>query len=223
MIYIIKHRECETPKLRGYKDLYVGDMCDYLDKDNINHLNPYISEATASYYLWKHCKDKYVGQVHYRRFLLDNGKILEYSKALEYLKEYDILFAEPYRVGNGIYNNLRSEIGNDINKQTLDKYYDILCEKEPKLRDYFNQTWFYPRNMFVCKKELFNKYCEWIFSIIIPITEQFIKEDKEINQKNKLIGYLYERLFTYWIIKNNLKVKTFEYNETSDRLPITEG
>lgn len=47
--------------------------------------------------------------------------------------------------------------------------------------------------------------------------------DKEINNKNKLLGYLFERLFTYWILKKNLKVKELEYNETMERLLVTEG
>lgn len=224
MIYIIKHRECETPKMDGYKDLYVGDMCDYLDKDNINQYNPYINELTGLYYMWKHCDDEYIGLAHYRRFLLDeNGDILTFDKAKELLNEYDFLFCERYIVGNGIYPNLRSEIGNEINQKTLDKYVDELCEIEPELREFFKNTYLYPRNMFVCRKELMDRYCEWLFPIIIPLTEQFIKEDKEINQKDRLFGYLFERLFTYYLLKNNFKIKELKCNETMDRLMATEA
>ena len=222
MIYIIKHREVDTPKLKGYKTLNVGDMYKYKNKDNINEYNGYISEITAIYYLWKNCKDDIVGQVHYRRFLLDNDEILSYDKAKELLEEYDFIFAERYVVGNGIYNNLRGEIGNEINQATLDKYYNKLIEIEPELEEYFKQTWFYPRHMYICKKELLNKYAEWLFPIILPMVEEFIEKDAEINQKQKLLGYLFERIFTYWILKNNLKVKELPYNETMDRLPVTE-
>lgn len=37
--------------------------------DNISHLNPFLSEMTAMYYLWKNCKGRhYYGLCHYRRF-----------------------------------------------------------------------------------------------------------------------------------------------------------
>lgn len=49
MIYIVKHKEVDTPKIDGYKDIYVGELCDYLDSDNINNLNNQLSELTAVY------------------------------------------------------------------------------------------------------------------------------------------------------------------------------
>ena len=224
MIYIVKHRECETPKLKDYKDLYVGDMYKCKKKDNINHLNPYINELTALYYMWKNFDDEYIGLVHYRRFLLDeNEEILSFDKAKSLLNDYDILFAERYVVGNGIYPNLRSEIGTEINEKTLDKYYHKLCEQIPDLDYYFKNTYLYPRNMFVCKKELLDKYCEWLFPIIIPLTEEFIKEDRLVNEKDRLLGYMFERLFTYFILKNELRVLELKCNETMDRLPVTEA
>lgn len=222
MIYRISHRKCETPKISGYKDLYVGDVCDYLDKDNINHLNPFLNEATGIYYLWKNCNDEIIGQIQYRKHLDENGKPIPYKRVKELLKEYDIITTTPYVVGNGIYLNLRGEIGNEINQRTLDKYYYLLCEIEPELKDYFDTTWFNCGDMFIMKKELYDKYCEWIFPIMIPLTEQFVEEDMEINNKNRFMAYIFERLLTYWVNKNNLKVKTFDYVITNDRLPATE-
>lgn len=222
MIYRICHRECETPKIEGYKDLYVGDLCNYLDEDNINYLNPFLNEATGMYYIWKNCNDEIKGQIQYRKHLSDNGEALSYDKIKELLNEYDIVTTTPYAVGNGIYLNLRSEIGNDINKKTLDKYYYKLCEIEPELKEYFNTTSFSPGNMFACRKEIYDNYCEWVFSIMIPLTKQFIKEDMKINNKNRFMAYIFERLLTYWVKKNNLKIITFDYKITGDRLPVTE-
>ena len=62
MIYIIKHKEVETPKIKGYKELGVGE-CFKGHKDNINHLNPYINELTGVYDIWKNCKDDIKGQI----------------------------------------------------------------------------------------------------------------------------------------------------------------
>lgn len=221
MIYRICHRKCKTNNPDGYKNLYVGNAYNCENKDNINELNAFLNEATGIYYLWKNCNDKIIGQIQYRKHL-DNDGILKYSDIEKLLKKYDIITTTPYIVGNGIYLNLRGEIGTPINQRTLDKYYKLLCEIEPSLEEYLNTCYFNPGDMFITTKELYNKYCEWVFPIMIPLTKRFIKEDMEANNKNRFMAYIFERLLTYWINKNNLKVKTFDYVITSDRLKETE-
>ncbi len=39
------------------------------DGDNISEMNPYCSEMSASYWLWKNVKSDYKGLFHYRRFM----------------------------------------------------------------------------------------------------------------------------------------------------------
>ena len=221
MIYIIKHRECETLELRGYKDLGVGKMFDGC-KDNINGLNPFINEMTAIYDIWKNKRDEIKGQIQYRKHLEEDGEILSYDRVKRLLQDYDIITTKQYYTFNGIYNNLRSEIGDELSKRTLDKYYRKLIDIEPELYDYFNTKSFHYGNMFICKKQIYDDYCKWVFSIIIPLTEDFIIEDAKIVNKNRMIGYLCERLFTYYIIKNNLNVKECDAVITGDRLDATE-
>lgn len=212
MIYIIKHKEYDTPKLKDYKDLYVGDMFEYNNLDNINKLNPYINEATGLYHIWKNCDDKIVGLVHYRRFFGSKNNFLKSSDIKYILRDYDIII--PYNVifDRTIYEQLRIEMppNEDI---VLDKYYNKLCEIEPKLKKYFDKKEFAPKEMFVCKKEIINKYCEWLFSFIIPITEEFIKEDSEKLLQKRMIGHLVERLFYFWIKDNNLKIYRMNIKE----------
>lgn len=216
MIYIIKHKEVKIPKIKGYKELGVGE-CFKEHKDNINDLNPYINELTGVYDIWKNCKDDIKGQIQYRNHLEEDGNFLTYDRAKELLKDYDIITGNSYIVGNGIYKNLRGEIGNDKIKKTLDKYYYELIEIEPELEEYFKSACFNRSNMFICKKEIYDKYCEWLFSIIVPLTEQFIKEDLSCG-KIRMLGYLSERLLTYWINKNNLKVKELECVIVGDKI-----
>lgn len=216
MIYIVKYKECETPKIDGYIDLGVGE-CFKGDKDNINYLNPYINELTAIYDIWKNKKDEIKGQIQYRKHLEEDNSFLSYEKVKELLNEYDIIATKQYVVGNGIYRNLRNEIGNEQIKKVLDKYYYELIEIEPELEEYFNSTSFHYGNMFICKKEIYDKYCEWIFKIMIPLAEQFVKEDLECG-KTRMMGYIDERLLTYYIRKNNLKVKKLDVVVTGDRL-----
>lgn len=208
MIYINKHKEWHNPIPKDYEELYGGDLFTDLEADNINYLNPYINEATGLYYIWKNKKDKYVGLVHYKMFFKNNGEPLTLKDAKEILKDHDIIIKYDYIFDKGIYKQLRSEFENpDI----LDKYYNILCEKEPELRDWFEFKQFNNSEMFVCERKVMNKYCEWLFPLIIPITEQFIKEDKNRVVNKRMIGHLVERLFAYWIWKNNLRTYRMEY------------
>lgn len=216
MIYIIKHRECETPKLKGYKDLGVGE-CFKGHKDNINELNPYLNEETGMYDIWKNCKDEIKGQIQYRKHLGENDEFLPYERAKELLNDYDIITTTQCAVGDGIYHNLRGEIGEESIKQVLDKYYCKLIEIEPELETYFKSTSFHYGNMFICKKEIYDKYCEWVFSIMIFLAEQFEKEDLSCG-KTRMMGYIGERLLTYWLRKNNLKIKELNCVITGERM-----
>lgn len=210
MIYITKHKHIETPQMEGYKDIYVGDLCDYLDEDNINYLNKELCELTSIYRI-NQFDDEIKGQVHYRRFFLWDDKILTFDKAKELLNEYDMIITERYIVGNGIYLNLRGEC-NEEDKLKLDRFVEELEKREPGIREYLNQTYFSPRQMFICKKELYSKYCDWIMPLILPII-------KIVGQSDCKFGaYITERLLNYFIQKNNLKVIELPYNTTMDRI-----
>ena len=209
MIYIVTHDDSIVlPNIEGYKPIKVGKICDYLNEDNINDLNGQISELSAIYQINKY-DDEIKGQVHYRRYFLDNGEVLSYKRAKELLEEYDIIVTERYCVGNGIYQNLRSEIG-DV--EALDKLYNELIKIEPRFKDYLDTTWFNPRQMFICKKDLYKKYCDWIFPLILPLV------DKIKSEKPRFIAYMIERLLTFWIKENNLNAIELPYNETCEKV-----
>lgn len=210
MIYVVKHKRYDTPKLNNYSDIYVGDLFKNKELDNINYLNPYINEATALYDIWKNYNDNIVGLVHYRRFFVKDNEYLSLEDAKTILNDYDIIITNNVKFERGIYDQLRLEMPNDKERLILDKYYNQLCKIEPKLKDYFNEKEFAPKEMFVCKKELIDKYCEWLFSFIIPITEKFVKEDGNIIQK-RMIGHLVERLFYYYV--KDLKIYRLDYKE----------
>lgn len=215
MIYIAKHKPIDTPKLDGYQDL---NMYEIKNKDNIAFYETYASELVATYDIWKNKDDDIKGLVHYRRFFLDkNGDILSFDKAKELLNEYDIITTERYVVGNGIYPNLRYECEPAEHKLDLDRYYVKLIEKEPELEQYFKQTSFNPRNMLICKKEIFDAYCEWLFGLTLSLIDEWYNEERS-KVSPRMVAYLIERLMTYWIQKGEYKVIELPYSTTMDRL-----
>lgn len=185
MIYIIKHKECEIPRIDGYKEFGVGEL--YTGHyEYINSFNPYLNEVTALYDIWQGTDDM-VGLVHYRRFFKD----LSYEKARGILNDYDVI-TTPDHEPQTPYIHLSS-----LDMQLVDKYLAMLPDEVKK--------WFYEHhtfnicNMFVSHRKFLNDYCKWLFPIIFPMTERFIEEDvTEDVRRNRTIGFITECLFGYY-------------------------
>lgn len=75
-------------------------------------------------------------------------------------------------------------------------------------KDRFNN-----REMFVCKRELMEKYCNWLFPIIMPIYKEFLEQDVGKVVNKRMISHLVERAFSYWVQKNDLKCYRMEYKD----------
>ena len=210
MIYIVKHREYDNPVPKDHKELFVGDLFSDKGLPNINELNLYINELTGLYDIWVNSRDKIVGLSHYRRLFINNGDYVNLKDAEEILKEKDIIITPEVKFNMILYWQLRYEVENS---DYLDKYLNMYYEKEPLFKDYIeNHKGFSNREMFICKKELIDKYCKELFSIVLPITYEFIKEDyKHCN--SRLISHIAERYFYYWVLKNALKVHNMEYKD----------
>ena len=59
-------------------------------------------------------------------------------------------------------------------------------------------------NMFVMKKEVFDNYCKWLFSILFDLENKIDIKNRNEYQK-RVFGYIAERLLDVWIAKNKIK------------------
>ena len=200
MFYVINHTDKPILQHKDYKEIKVGNLFKG-GLDNINHLNPYINEATGLYEIWKHTHEEIVGLAHYRRYFELNGEILSLEKAKEILEDYDIILVEHLTIpGRTIAEN------NDILGYRVGKYMELISQRVPNYKEYMNTNEFNQRNMFVCKRTLLNEYCKWLFDFIVPLAEQFEREDNTTGQKQRTLGYLVEELLTFWCKEHNLKI-----------------
>lgn len=95
----------------------------------------------------------------------------------------------------------------------LDKICLIIKNKFPAFSEsvdtYLNSDKHYFWNMFIMKKELFNEFCQWMFSIFEDF-EKVIDISSRTIVKKRVYAYLSERLvgiyITYLKMKNNLKI-----------------
>lgn len=211
MIYIVKHKDYENPVPKGYKEIGVGYKYEGTGK-NINHLNPYINEATAYYDLWKNAKDKTIGVVHYHRFFAENGEPLGTKRVNEILKDYDMIVTTPYKSAAPLYNFLKADLAPGKEMDLYHKYLELLYKVEPGFKEYMNSALeFYSREMMVANKAVFDDFCKGLFGVILPIAEKYHKEDSDSKTNPRLVGFITERFFSYWIVKNNLNVYTMDF------------
>ena len=220
MIYIATHKKFNVPNLNGYCALQVGaegkEKYGYL-RDNIgNHIsgkNANYCELTGLYWIWKNTDDSYKGLVHYRRYFGRNNlsnkisDICSYDYLLNCLKSVDIVlpYVEYFK------QNAKEEILlHCCTEEIFDKLRQIIETKYPDYIEtydrYFNENKASLFNMLFCKREIFDAYCEWLFSILFVLEKQ-VDLAKLNTYQQRLYGFLSERLLNVWVIKNKLVVK----------------
>lgn len=232
MIYVISHKSTKRVTNDFYKIIAVGasnnkdveDWADFRDDlsldgitDEISNKNQYYCELTGSYWLWKHCKDEVVGICHYRRFFTTNrefctdlSNVIDEKLVAKILEENDIIlppihnFRLPvFHYSLRIYDEKEALIVNEMRNIIQQKYPSYLHEFDNVNRSYQSYVW----NMMICKKKLFDSYCDWLFNILFELENRltFDWEKMDVAQK-RLYGYLSERLLTVWVLKNKLKI-----------------
>lgn len=67
-------------------------------------------------------------------------------------------------------------------------------------------------NIFIMKKELFEEYCEWLFTILFEL-EKIVDISRYDTYQSRLYGFISERLFNIWILKKDIRLtKTDDIN-----------
>lgn len=192
-----------------------NEKIDFFDntKDNISNLNIFYSELTALYWIWKNDRSSIVGLEHYRRFFIEKNynfysyKALSGKKIFNHLRKYDLIVPKPIKSSNSLYKNYY----NSHHIADLEKVIKFLSKdfNEYKLiLGFFKNTrLFYPANMFIAHRKIFEEYASWLFNILFNIDlkeSELLIRDK---YQQRVFGFLSERLFTYYLLNNNLKIK----------------
>ncbi len=208
--------------------------------DNISHKNGSYCELTAIYWAWKNIKKlyphvKYVGLHHYRRYFAFNehkyfyhainkleNAINDYrvdaEKVINILESGRVIVQKKTVFSSTVAAQFCSCL-NSADYRTLNK---TIKEKFP---DYY-EDFMYVMNhhklslasMFVMKYEDFEKYCEWLFSVLAEVEPVIVSRYPNV-PRNRIVGHLAERLLNVYIRKNNIKTKQFNayfYGDTED-------
>ncbi|QBQ63411.1 DUF4422 domain-containing protein [Actinobacillus indolicus] len=221
-ILIATHKAYDFPNDVCYLPIQVGKANCSLDLgvesddsgENISDKNPNFCELTALYWGWKNLENyEYIGLVHYRRYFsglelnLKGKKIASQSELLADLAIYDVIVAKKrnYYIESVYthYKNAHFIKDLDITKQIIEQYF-------PEYMSAFHQVMerktLHLFNMFVMSREHFVQYCEWLFSILFKLEKQ-IDISSYDNYQKRVFGFIAERLFNVWLVKNQLKLK----------------
>lgn len=208
---VVRHDDVYTPihvgrAISKYKD-EMADMIGDDTGDNISEKNSSYSEMTAHYWIWKNVHDiEYVGLCHYRRLF---GINITSENIKQIMRGYDVMMVNPAFQLDSVYSCFVKFISGEnmtiaaqVVKKLCPEYYDTLIALGNELK-------FHPFNMFVCKKEIHNRYAEWIFPILMEC-EKYIKPSPYSNA-NRVIGYIAEMITQLFFIHNGLKIKSVPY------------
>lgn len=193
--------------------------------DNISDKNRCYCELTALYWAWKNIQADYVGLFHYRRYLSFSDQHFTsnyFGDVLLDTNDDDTLDAIGFNE-----QQMRSiiedadiilpEKSGFLGKPTLREQYnyakqhkiedlDVLCEiiseKNPEMADILDRVFDakegYFCNMFIMRKDIFDRYCEWLF----PILEEHEKRRDYSDYdpaSYRVSGYLSERMLNVFI------------------------
>lgn len=194
---------------------YKGEMLGMIGDDtgkNISSKNPSYCEMTAHYWIWKNVKDtEYVGLCHYRRYF---GIDVTEENINHLMQDVDVILVEPSFYVDSVYSYFAKFIGAEnvtILSLVMKKLYPDYFETLEKICDGIK---FHPFNMLICRKSLFDQYCEWLFSILEEC-EKYIKPAPYTNA-NRALAYMAEMITGVYFIHRQMKIKSVPYYKVYD-------
>lgn len=213
-IFTITHKSFTPPKDSMYVPLHVGrantaDLGFLGDDtgDSISNLNPNFCELTGMYWLWKNYDEAdYIGICHYRRYLInESGSIFNESQLKELLLKYDMITTKLLTLPNSYYKGFSA----NHHIKDLITTGEIIKEKYPEYFDTFQKLVHGPHtyfgNILITSKEMYDRYCTWLFDILFEVQRRTDLTGYNGYQK-RLFGFLSEFLQTVWIQYHNLNV-----------------
>lgn len=219
-IFVMTHKLFERPKDNMYVPLQVGHalgrtleghyLRDDDGDDNISAQNPYFSELTGMYWVWKHWKDsENVGICHYRRFpVICDGegraeRLLAERDCERILREYDLITTEQLVLHSNYYDGFAV----DHNLHDLRVTQEVIREKYSAYSGHFerlvhgNRVYF--GNICVMPKPLYDRYCGWLFDILFEVQKRIDVTGYD-GYRKRVFGFLSEFLQMVWVQVNGL-------------------
>lgn len=238
-VIVATHKEYEMPKDEMYVPIHVGaegkkDLGYVKDNtgDNISINNPFFCELTGMYWVWKNLDADYVGLAHYRRHFSLKKKsknkfknVLTLEETSKLLDKTDVILPKKR---NYAIETLYSHYAHTLYVEPLDETRKIIEEKYPEyIREFDNikkRRSGHMFNMFIMKKEIFDRYCSWLFDILFEL-EKRVDNTKYDQFHSRFYGRISELLLDVYLLTNGIKYKEcgFIYMEKINKIAKVKG
>lgn len=226
-ILVATHKKFRMPEDSMYLAMHVGragkqDIGYTGDNtgDNISNRNARFCELTAVYWAWKNLDADYIGLTHYRRhFTMQNrfrriGRdkfdcILKSKELYPVLKQYDLILPKrrKYYIESLWSHHIHLPFTYEKDLETLR---EVIKEVQPDYLECFDvvmqRSHAHMFNMFIMKKEYFDRYCEWLFSILLE-TDSRIDVTKYTPMEARTVSYFGEFMIDIWNEKQKIPYK----------------
>ena len=188
---------------------YIGDNTG----DNISLKNKNYCELSGLYWAWKNMDADYIGIAHYRRHFSVHPRrdkwasVLCESELLPLFNDCDVVLPKPrdYFIETNY-----SQYAHAHHAIDLDTTREILAQKYPEYipvyDDYMKRTTGHRFNMFIMKRDVLNRYCEWLFDILFELEKRLDISQYSLND-SRVFGFVSERLLDVWLEKNAIQYK----------------
>lgn len=226
-IIVATHKKYQMPKDEMYLPLHVGktgkESIGFQGDDigeNISETNARLCELTGIYWAWKNLEADYVGLVHYRRHFTKISKlqrigkdkfkcIIGKSELEQILAGYDVVLPKQrrYYIETMLSHFIHLPYTFEKDIKTLR---EVIADVQPEYVEAYdtvmNRTHAHMFNMFVMKREIYDKYCEWLFSIIFE-ADRRIDVSGYTAMEARAVAYFGEFMFDVWNEKQRISYK----------------
>lgn len=226
-IIVATHKKYQMPEDKMYIPLHVGKAgkkaIGYMGddaSDNISTDNPRFCELTGVYWAWKNISADYIGLTHYRRHFTEKNIIQRLGKnkfdciiteqsVKELLKQYDLILPtkRKYYIESMYSHYVHLPYTYEKDVKVLRQ---VISEMQPEYVQAFDVVMHrrsaHMFNMFVMRKEIFDKYCEWLFPILFEVDRR-IDISNYSSMETRVIGFLGEFMIDVWNEKQKILYK----------------
>jgi hypothetical protein len=240
-IFVITHKKVDLPVPEGFSTLLVGavnhpeiNCYEFRDDvgENISFKNKNYCELTGVYWIWKNIKSDVVGICHYRRYFTETfyssnpDKFLNAKDVKKLMGKYEVIVPKLNYYKKPVIE-FEKIAPNKADLIEIKKAIENVCpEYSETYSEFLSGKKTYLFNMCIMKKKHFDAYCEWLFGIL-----SFIEKNHDMSveddYRQRLFGFLSERLLWVWIEKNIPKNKikhcrVIKTDETAFKLKFNE-
>ena len=161
--------------------------------ESISERNRQFCELTGLYWIWKHACEDVVGLVHYRRHF----KLLEdwFRRFMD--GKIDVILPVPLFVAPSLQENYKFRHVGEVWDCMMDMLKAKSHEEYSAAKTFFETNGLYsPCNMIIARKEVLDRYCEWVFPILFDVVGKM--GQFEDSYQNRYPGFLAERLLSFY-------------------------